>query len=512
MLKQATFLILFSLPAFAKLDNSLILVIGDGMGQNQIALLQNFIEHSETAKRLKILDAFKRMEKLGASISISQTGAHERLSVDSSCSATQLAIGEYSLPEVVGLDEKGEPKKGILQKAQKKGFLTGLVSDTRITHATPASFVAQVPFRWQEAEIAEQSLKVAPDLLMSGGLNWFLPQSTTEWKHVPISSKRKDNKDLMALAEKKLNYKFYADKKAFQNLDTSKKVLGLFTPGNIPGAHYYYNNPKTDIPNLDDMTALSLNYFEKREKPFFLMIEGGQIDWAGHRNDQGTLLKEMLRFNSMLNKLLDWQEKHPEVSIVLTSDHETGAFSIGYSTHHLPEPVSLGQTHFSKNTPYRSLFSYAKYSILDELYKQKVSLGDIWTEYKKIRESKTDTKSLKKLIAKNTGYELSDNDLRAIIKTIPNPQQLHWHKDLKKRNMPEVAEDIRQYYYSKGNTRVALIGRRIAKYQNIIWGTGGHSFSPVLVFTLGPIKKQNLPKMTKHPELGKMMQRFLKLY
>ncbi|TMP13413.1 alkaline phosphatase, partial [Pseudoalteromonas ruthenica] len=103
-------------------------------------------------------------------------GANGMLVTDSACSATQLATGLAAGSEMIGLDEQGNIVETILEKAKKAGKATGLVSDTRITHATPAAFAAHQPHRSMEPEIAEQLVNTGMvDVLLSGGARVFIP-------------------------------------------------------------------------------------------------------------------------------------------------------------------------------------------------------------------------------------------------------------------------------------------------------------------------------------------------
>ena len=116
----------------------------------------------------------------GGKIVLSRTNPADTLVVDSACSATQLAIGAPTLSEVIGIDADGNPAETILELAARRGKSTGLVSDTRLTHATPASFAAHVAHRDMENEIAVQMLENGVDVMLSGGARHFLPQKVNE--------------------------------------------------------------------------------------------------------------------------------------------------------------------------------------------------------------------------------------------------------------------------------------------------------------------------------------------
>lgn len=481
-------------------------MIGDGMGPAQVQLLNDFIAHSRTNKRLKQKDAFKRISKLGF-FGNSDTKGDGFLAVDSAGSATQLASGEKSLPGLVGYNSRGRKIKSILVKAKEKGLSTGLVSDTRISHATPAAFITHHINRSNEAEVAEGILKGGADVLMSGGLKFFLPKdSVYDPKVFETKSARKDDKDLLDDARMK-NYQVIHSKDDFKTLDPDKKVLGLFADAGMKNAIWYSNNLKTEkrkTPTLREMTELALNRLNKNPKGFFLMVEGGQIDWAGHRNDAATLLHEMIRFNETLNLLIDFVEKNPETLLVVTGDHETGGFATGYNTNDIPKGRMIPGGVFEIKK-YNAHIDYGYWKVLDRLYSQKISLYEIWAKYKET--GKNDTKTLGKVIREATGITLSKSKLEEILKDEPNPKYIKDHKALSVKSFPAIG-DKREYYMSQSATRLALMGRALAPKYNVIWGTGGHTSTPVNVYSLGPQHAAEMFKgMNTHPEIGKKLQK-----
>ena len=313
------------------LPKNLILMIGDGMGPGQISLLYYFLKYSKKFNISKVENGFERMGK-GSSIGMSTTEPYGNIVADSASSATQLAIGQPARPETIGLDIDGGSVLTILEKAQKRGMLTGLVTDTRMTHATPAAFAAHVKNRRREDDIAEAYMETAPDILLSGGANRFIPkgQNINISPYFTIKSRRKDDKNLLEKAIKR-GYRIVYSKSELEMVDSNKKILGFFTNHSMPNALWFHrnkNNSKRTIPNLLEMSKSAIKHlsYNSSGKGFFLMIEGGQIDWAAHQNDAGTMLHEMLSFNETLNWVIDWVKKNPNTLLVVTGDHETGGF------------------------------------------------------------------------------------------------------------------------------------------------------------------------------------------
>jgi alkaline phosphatase len=128
---------------------NVIMIIGDGMGPQQVGLLLSYARqapHSVIANRITALDRMMEQGRLG----ISLTYTADTLVTDSAASATQLSTGKFAGAEMLGLNKDGDPQENIIEKAKRMGKSTGLVSDTRITHATPAAFAAHQTHRSQE--------------------------------------------------------------------------------------------------------------------------------------------------------------------------------------------------------------------------------------------------------------------------------------------------------------------------------------------------------------------------
>lgn len=498
------FIVLFACTPKNKKVKNVILMIGDGMGPGQISLLYYFLKNTQIKDQKNTPYAF---ERVNSSFAISQTAPYDKIVVDSACSATQLAIGKSSRSEMIGLDFNGNETKTILEKAMAKGLATGLVSDTRLTHATPASFAAHVPNRWSEEQIAQNMIKIAPDVLLSGGLSYFIPKGTERkiTQNFHVKSKRNDGLDLIQMAKNK-NYQVAYTKEQLQSTTQDKKILGLFTSGSYPDAiwmHQNKNNVKREIPSLLEMSQVAINKLSKNEKGFFLMIEGGQIDWAAHANDAATMLHEMLNFNETINWVIDWVKKHPDTLLVITADHETGGFGLGYNVANLPQAIKLEGDKF-KNIPFRPNYNYGNFNVLDKLYFHNKSLTQIWLEYSK--SSNKSNQLLSDLIFEATTHKLSKKQISNILATEPNQHQVEWHFNLKHKMLPKVSH-YRDYYFDQNNTRTSLIAREFAADYNLVWGTSGHTANPVHVYTLGPQDVSELfSGQLTHPELGKKLQ------
>ena len=444
--------------------------------------------------------SFKKLTDLG-DLGISTTEPEGHIAVDSACSATQLSTGFSSTIEVVGLDHNLKERESILEKAKKKGLSTGVVSDTTATHATPASFYAHHYTRHDAPRIAEDFLKTMPDILMSGGAKYFYPKGHTKkiYDGFTIKSKRTDHKNLIQSA-KNHGYKVLHTKSDLIKTK-EKKILGLFSNAYMPDGIWYsknLTNPKRKIPSLLEMTQKSVEILSQNKKGYFLMVEAGQIDWAGHRNDAGLLLHEMLRANRTINWLIEHVQKNPDTLLIVTADHETGGFAFGPNAYNPPKAKIInGKIHHPHG-------NYVPGHIVDSIYKQNKSLESILNEYKR-SSKKQIPKLMQKLVSKHTGFKITTAEAKKILEKSPNPY-------FNGRLDPHI-EDFRSFYYDPKLASIAKISRVISKHQGISWSTGGHTATPVYVFTLGNKKfLKEFSKFTNHVELGKNMQKVLGLW
>lgn len=215
---------------------NVILLIGDGMGPQQVGLLLSYARQAPHGVLASHHTAFDRILNEGR-LGLSMTHPDTALVTDSAASATQLATGKMAGSEMIGVDKDGNRQATLIDKAKRLGKATGLVSDTRITHATPAAFAAHQTHRSLETNIAEDLLSTDADVMLSGGLSHFLPQAAKD-EHSPIhqqikaqvgagfavSSARKDDKNLLTTASKQ-GYQLVFNKTQLQQ--ATGKTLGF---------------------------------------------------------------------------------------------------------------------------------------------------------------------------------------------------------------------------------------------------------------------------------------------
>lgn len=497
---------------------NVIMMIGDGMGPQQVGLLQEYAVNAPNSIYKDEPTGLSKFMDSGV-MGLSQHNPAYNIVVDSASSASQLSTGVPSPSEALGLDAKGNSVETVLEQAKKSGKATGLISDTRITHATPAAFAAHKPHRSLENSIAEEMLATDVDVMLSGGMRHWIPKSVndkgelyTQLKertagNVKIKSKRKDEKNLLIEAEK-AGYTVALTRAEFEAAQDDK-LLGLFAYSGMADGIKHTNtkdSAERTQPTLKEMTQKALNILSQDEDGFFLMIEGGRIDWAGHDNDAATMLHEMLKFDEAVNYVYEWVKDRNDTLVIITADHETGGFGFSYTRANIPTPEALDGEGFSERA-YKPNFNFGTFDILDKLYAQKMSYPSMFSEF-----SKTDktAASLMKIVNANSEFKITLEQATEILESEPNLYQVDDHKYLSAKVFPKV-KDFKAFYVYGEEVRHDLLGRATAEEQNVVWGTGTHTSTPVPVIAFGPRSVvEPFGKMIHHTDIGLMAKEAIK--
>lgn len=257
-----------------------IFIIGDGMGLNQVSKLDS-------------PNQFERSQYIG----LSKTYSASHKVTDSAAGGTALACGTKTKNGMLGMNADSIPVNSILTILKEKGFSTGLVASCRITHATPASYYAHQPNRNMDAEILGDLYTNGPDVFVAGG-----------------------NKLLSTASLEKAGYK-YIDNIAELQKQENGKIACVLAPEDMPQAPERGNQIVLGA-------AEAIRLLEKNGKGFFLMIEGSQIDWAGHGNNASYMEAEMEDINKVIGLCMDYADANPGTLVIITADHETGGTTI----------------------------------------------------------------------------------------------------------------------------------------------------------------------------------------
>lgn len=498
---------------------NIILMIGDGMGPQQVGLLESYANLAPNSIYNGQKTGIYKLAQQGV-IGSSLTHPNDAIVTDSACSATMLATGVITGSEVIGIDADGNSIETVLEQAKRMGKATGLVSDTRMTHATPAAFAAHQPHRSLENEIASDLLTANVDVMLSGGLRHWIPQSantsTEISKQLPallasnisLKSKRKDERNLLLEAQKQ-GYSLAFNKESLAQSQTNK-LLGLFANSGMNDGienSTTLNDPNRTQPTLKEMTDKALDILSKDKEGFFLMVEGGQIDWAAHSNDAGTMLHEMIKFDNAVESVYQWAQGRDDTLIIVTADHETGSFGFSYSGYQLPQPQKRNGEAF-KNRDYAPNFNFGAFTILDNLYNQKMSYATMFATFNQLNKQQQTANNLAAIVNNNSEFTITIPQATTVLTDKQNAYYVENHSYLSAKETPAINDFDAFYPY---NDRANVLARVQATKQNIVWGTGTHTHTPVNVFAWGP-PETILPisKIMHHSELGQLIKSHVK--
>lgn len=279
---------------------NIILLIGDGMGLTQVTA--GIYSNSNYMN-------FERFPVVG----LHKNYSSDNLVTDSAAGATAFSCGVKSYNGAIGVDSDTIPVKTILEEVEERGMMTGLVATSSIVHATPASFAAHNKYRKNFEEIAADMSVAGVDVMIGGGKSYF---------------DRRESDDRNLYDEMKSQGYQISDyfSKDFSEINVAEmgKKWAYFTADKEPlsyeaGRDYLVPASKVAIDFLDTNAG---------ENGFFIMIEGSQIDWAGHANNFDFFKNEILEYDKVIGDALDFAEKDGNTLVIVTADHETGGLAI----------------------------------------------------------------------------------------------------------------------------------------------------------------------------------------
>ena len=274
---------------------NIILLIGDGMGPNQVAM-------ARAAKGSAL-----HMDGMPYKGTVTTNNVYGEIT-DSAAAGTAIATGVKTINGAIGIDKDGAVLPNIREYFAEKGKKTGIISTVSITDATPAAFGSHTSSRSNQNAIAGQFITNNIDLIMGGGGSYF-------------------STDLRNVATQNMEYDLITTKDELSETDADK-ILGLFAEGDFP---YYSQGYSADIPTLEEMTEKAIELLDNDEG-FFLMSEGGAIDRAGHAMNIEYNIGETLEFDKAVKAALDFAEQDGNTLVIVTADHETGGLTYNEST------------------------------------------------------------------------------------------------------------------------------------------------------------------------------------
>jgi alkaline phosphatase len=232
---------------------------------------------------------------------------------DSAAAATAMYTGTKTYNSAVSYSVEGQNLKTIAEIAAEQGKATGAVSSVQFSHATPAAVYAHTYYRYNKTEIATQAINSDLDVLMGGDA-----YVDTEGEYPGAVAGFKA--DAAAMGFNVIDTpQGFTDLASGTNVP-SGKVLGTFSGSTLGG--------RPEGPTLQEMTTGALQVLEQDADGFFLMVEGGAIDWENHANDAADMMREQVDFDNSVEAVMNWIETEgggwDENLLIVTSDHETG--------------------------------------------------------------------------------------------------------------------------------------------------------------------------------------------
>ncbi|MCI7263129.1 MAG: alkaline phosphatase [Clostridium sp.] len=313
----------------AKTPKYIFLFIGDGMSYPQVQLTNYFVSAANQDGRTvtvngeekSILSSKSQLTMMDFPIAGSaQTYDSTSFAPDSASTATSIATGHKTWSGSINVSEDfSEKYETIAEKLKKqKGYKIGILSSVNLNHATPAAFYAHQASRNSYYEIGEELIASGFDYFAGGGLK-------------KVTGSEKDKESLYDLAEK-AGYQVVKTQKEAEALTAEDgKVIVIDEHLADSDAMSYELDRKADEWALADYVEKGIEVLDN-ENGFFMMVEGGKIDWACHANDAASTITDTLALDNAVEKAVEFYQDHPDETLILvTGDHETGGLTIGFA-------------------------------------------------------------------------------------------------------------------------------------------------------------------------------------
>jgi alkaline phosphatase len=327
-MKKIYFLLFFVLSAtfgFAQ-AKYIFFFIGDGMGTGTITVTENYLASLDSKLGAKNL-SFSEFPVTG----MATTYSANSLVTCSAASGTALACGSKTKNGRIGMNvDATQPFTSIAYHLKKQGYKVGITTSVSIDHATPAVFYAHQPDRDMYYEISMEIGKSGFDFFAGSG--FCKPQV--------------DGKENLFDNLKANGYTVSRSLDDCKKSTATKNVL-IQAESKDPYSFPYAIDKRKDDYTLAQITEVAIQKLDNKNG-FFLMVEGGMIDWASHDNDAAAMVGETIEFSDAVKVALDFYKKYPKQTLILiTADHETGGLCMGSSEYANPEIINLSHQKMS---------------------------------------------------------------------------------------------------------------------------------------------------------------------
>ena len=432
------FVLLTSGMAYAQQAKYVFYFIGDGMGVNQVNGTEMYLAEQEGRIGVKPL-LFTSFPVASMATTFSATNSV----TDSSAAGTALATGAKTYNGAIGMDDNKSVLQSVAERAKKSGKKVGVTTSVSVDHATPAAFYAHQPDRGMYYEIALDLPKAGFDFYAGGG--FLKPTTTADKKEAPSI--------FPIFEEAGYTVARGLDEYKSKSAQADKMIL-IQKEGAEPSCLPYAIGRREGDLTLAEITESAISFLTKgSNKGFFLMVEGGKIDWACHGNDAATVFNEVKDMDDAIKVAYEFYKKHPkETLIVVTPDHETGGIVLGTGKYALNLKALQYQKHSADGLSRRI------------------------SELRKSKGNKVTWEDMKEFLGEEMGFW----------KQCP----ISWEQEKKLRdefeqsfvrNKVVFAESM----YSKSEPMAARAKEVMDQISMVGWVSGGHSAGYVPVFAIG---------------------------
>ena len=299
----------------------IFLFIGDGMGNSHVSVTESYLSWKEG----KLGGEQLRMTTFPVYGTATSHSADKRVT-DSSAAGTAIACGEKTNNSYLGVDPEGNPLESMSCVLKEDGYKIGIISSVPINHATPGSFYGHNISRNGYYEIMTEIPASGFEYFASAGILGYNGPRGSEGQ-VPDAEE--------FLEANGYNACFGKEELADAMKNSDKIVFSQEYNRGVEPKNYDSTGDKPETETtLAEMVQAGIDFLGD-EEPFFIMCEGGEIDWASHSDKTMPMIIATLAFDEAVQTAYEFYLKHPdETLIVVTADHETGGVALGAGNHH----------------------------------------------------------------------------------------------------------------------------------------------------------------------------------
>jgi alkaline phosphatase len=304
---------------------NVIIFVGDGMGTAHRDLIRYATVGTERQLAMDSMPYAGRSETSPLD--------PEAFVTDSAAGGTAIATGVKTFNGAVGIDADENPVPSVLEEARRAGKATGLVSDSQITDATPASFGAHIADRDKQSEIARQYIEDSkPDVILGGGEDYWYPEGDPgaypdEPKQDPEEKSVGTEGNLTRKAQE-AGYEYVTNASGLRAA-SGPRILGLFANEEMfqqaPEGEGAVYDPPVSLP---EMTQKALDILSQDPEGFFLMVEEEGIDEMAHQSNAELVIESGQQLDEAVKVGQNFAAGDPDTLVIVAADHETGSLAI----------------------------------------------------------------------------------------------------------------------------------------------------------------------------------------